>query len=311
MSRKRDPEISKKVNEARELLAADSKLKVGTAAKKVGLSPQILRYRLRTEPPTPKLDSLSEEVDASEIPVFTRDYKSLEHLNVYPIGDLHIGATAHEGDRLSEWLKYIEETPGTSILNTGDNTNCALKTSVSESYDELMSVGDARKAQFQAFGPVADKIDAIIDGNHEDRVYRATGDSPNAAVAEALGINYSRSVCVVRYLVGDQSYDVFLRHGTSGGRKIGGAINNLQDQENVIQADVYVSGHTHTQVAFVKDIFTPDDDDGFQRSKRLFVCSASFVGYEEYAAKAGYVPAHIGAPRLYLDGRRHDTHASV
>jgi predicted phosphodiesterase len=273
-----------------------------------------LGYRLKHDPPDPggHQDGLPENPTKQEITVFDRDYSHLESLRVYPIGDLHIGGPEHASDQLDEWLQYLADAKNASMLNTGDNTNCAIKTSVSETYDERMSVGEAREMQTAKFKPLAEanKIDAVIDGNHEDRIYRATGDSPNAAVCQALGINYERATCVVRYTVGDQQYDVYLRHGTGGGRKIGSAINNLQDQENVIDADIYVSGHTHTQVAFVKDIFVPTDE-GFDRKKRLFVCSASFVGYEEYAKKAGYAPAHIGAPRLYLDGRRKDAHASV
>jgi hypothetical protein len=320
VGRTRNPAISRAVETARELIRQHPDWSMSKVAREAGktngtqLSRVALDYRLKHDPPEAhQPDDLTETPDVSEIPVFVRDYSDREFHRVYPIGDLHIGAAEHAADRLDEWLRYIQDTSNVSILNTGDNTNCALKTSVSETYDEKLSVREARGKLTEKFRPLAEanKIDAIIDGNHEDRVYRATGDSPNSAVADALNINWSRAVCIVRYLVGDQQYDCFLRHGKGGGRKIGGAINNLQDQENIIDADLYVSGHTHTQVAFPKDIFVPGDDGDFTRKKRLFVCSASFLAYETYAAAAGYPPAHIGAPRVFLDGRKHDMHASV
>lgn len=315
-----NPEITAKVEAAKELIAGG--MSKTEACTKLGLARQTLNSRLERgeliEQPQPQAtivhDGLREiPDDEAEIPVFIRDYSSQADHHFYPIGDLHIGAPAHAGSALDEWLNYLLATSGTSMLNTGDNTNCALTTSVSDTYAEKLTVGQARRLQTELFRPLADAdiIDAMIDGNHEERVWRATGDSPNAAVAEALGLNYSRSACVVRYLVGDQSYDVYLRHGTGGGATMGAAVNRLERQERIIDADIYVSGHTHTQVAFPKNVFVPDEGGGFRRKKRLFVCSGSFVGYEDYAAKAGFAPAHIGAPRVYLSGRRHDMHASV
>ncbi len=258
-------------------------------------------------------DGLRETPEGNEIPVFIRDYRDQASHRIYPIGDLHIGAKSFAEPALDEWFDYILGAQHTSMLNTGDNTNCALKDSVSDVYQERLTVQEARRLQTRKFAPLADAglIDAIIDGNHEMRVYRHTGDSPNAQVADALGLNYAMSACIVRYLVGDQSYDCYLRHGKGGGGTYGAAVNNLAKQEAIIDADFYVSGHTHTQVAFPKNVFVPNGNGGFRRKKRLFVCSGSFLSYEDYAAEAGYAPAHIGAPRIYLDGARHDLHASV
>ena len=92
---------------------------------------------------------------------------------------------------------------------------------------------------------------------------------------------------------------------------MGAAVNRLEKQERIIDADIYVSGHTHTQVCFPKNIFVPNDQGGYSRRKRLFVCSGSFLAYEDYAATAGFPPAHIGAPRIFLGGERWDVHGSV
>jgi hypothetical protein len=320
MADRRKPDLSVAVERAKELLAADPNLSKSDACRQAStdtgtqLSRNTFNYRIEHAPPEIQtMDGLNEEINESEIPVFVRDYSHQPKHSIYPVGDLHIGAKEHQEDRLDEWLKYIAKTRYTSILDTGDNFNCAIPGAVSDVHTEKLTVEAARKVGQKKFKPLADldKIDLLADGNHEWRVYRATGDSPNSAIADALGLNYTRSIAVVRYLVGDQQYEVFFRHGTGGGRRIGSAINNLQDQENVIDADIYVSGHTHTQVAFPKDLFVKGPDGKYVRKKRLFVCSASFLAYEEYAANAGYPPAHIGAPRIFLDGRRHDMHASV
>lgn len=255
---------------------------------------------------------ISDPGDLANIPVVHRDYSSLGSLHTYPIGDIHLGAPECAEDALDEWLKYLLDAEDVSMLNTGDNLNCAITSSVSDTYAETMTVGQARARLTEKFRPLAEKgiLDGIIDGNHEERIYRAVGDSPNAAVAEALGVPYAPAALLVVYHVGDQEYNLYVRHGRGGGGTMGAAVNRLEKQERIIDADVYVSGHTHTQVAFPKNTFVREGDQ-VVRKKRLFICSGSFLGYEDYAKVAGFAPAHIGAPRIFFDGRRHDIHASV
>lgn len=304
------------VDRAVELLRSGRVPTIAAACRETGAPKSTVsdRWKKEATPPEQSPDELHEfPTVRPEIPVFVRDYSSQSSHRIYPIGDLHIGSPEHADSALDGWLDYLLNEEEVSMLNTGDNTNCALVTSISDTYSEKLTVGEAREMQTDKFRPLAqaNKIDAVIDGNHEMRVWRAIGDSPNAAVCSALGLNYSMSACVVRYLVGDQTYDVYLRHGTGGGGTMGAAVNRLEKQERIIDADIYVSGHTHTQVAFPKDIFVPNTEGGFTRRKRMFVCSGSFLSYEDYAATAGFPPAHIGAPRILLSGRHHDAHVSV
>ncbi len=78
----------------------------------------------------------------------------------------------------------------------------------------------------------------------------------------------------------------------------------------MIRADVYVTGHTHQQAATAADFYVRHGSQ-LDRDKRYFVSSGSFVGYEKYAAQRGYPPSRLGAPRIFLDGRRKDIHVSL
>jgi hypothetical protein len=65
-------------------------------------------------------------------------------------------------------------------------------------------------------------------------------------------------------------------------------------------------------MVFPEDIFVPDfETRTMVRRSRYFVSSGSFLRYEGYAAAAAYAPTKLGAPRLFLDGRRHDVHGSL
>jgi hypothetical protein len=247
-----------------------------------------------------------------EIPVFHRKY-DLDCLNVYPLGDVHLGSEAHDSNRWEEWLHFLYGRDDVSLLGTGDYLNSALKTSVSETYDEVMNVGKAKRKLRSQLAPLAnqDKIDLLMPGNHEARIYKAVGDCPIEDVADALGTNYAQHAAVVIYEVGEVSYVFYIRHGTGGGG-VGARANRLQKQSQVVLADVYVSGHTHSSLAFPDEIFDVDfKDQKVFRRRRYYVSSGSFLRYEGYAASSSFNPTKIGAPRIFLDGTRKDIHVST
>lgn len=257
-------------------------------------------------------DGLSSDVSPSytEIPVIERYYDEEAHY-VYPLGDVHVGSPAFARDRWLEWLGYLAEREDTSMLGTGDFLNSALKTSVSESYDEVLTVGQAKRTLRGDLEALAGqgRIDLLMPGNHEDRIYRAVGDCPIHDIADFLETPYCRVACVVVYHVGDQRYEFAVRHG-SGGGMIGARAGRLARQAQTLLADVYVSGHTHSQLVFPQELFYVDGNT-VKRRRQYFVSSGSFLAYEEYAARQGFAPQKIGAPRIRLDGTRHDIHVSI
>ena len=252
---------------------------------------------------------LSVAPERPEIPVFYRDYSHLDKLHLYPLGDIHKGAASHQATRWREWLSYLVGTPHASMLGTGDFFNAALKDSKSDVYEERMTVGDARRELRDELEPLATagRLDGLVDGNHEDRITRATGDSPGAVLAEILRVPYAEAAGVWVYTVGDQQYQIFLRHGTGNGQ----SLVALYKGDGILPlADVQITGHTHRQAVVPGDYFVVDGDRVVRRS-RYHVSSGSFLALEKYAQKAGYSPTRVGAPRIRLDGRSRDIHVSV
>lgn len=312
MARPRDPEITRRVEAVQAAIAADPNLSLTRACADAGVSYQVYRYRTNGAPaPKGDRDELTQEVDPGEVQVVYRDYSHLDHLNVYPLGDVHKGSPNHLGDAWREWLDYLEGTPNCSMLGTGDFFNAALKDSVSDAYEEELTVREARKVLTSELGPLAaaEKIDCLSDGNHEARIVRATGDSPVDVVCDVLGVPYVPAAAMVVYKVGEVEYEVYFRHGTGSGRP-GAQANRLERQSLVMAADVYLSGHTHQQQVLRGAIFVRE---GLQvvRRRQVYVSSGSFLSYEDYAAAAGLPPADVGAPRIRLDGTRKDVHVSV
>jgi hypothetical protein len=230
-------------------------------ARELGISQSGISEMLQKDGQEP--DGLGDlpAVDFVEVPVFHRDYSSYDSLRVYALGDLHIGSHAHARERWEEWLGYLEQHPNSTLLNTGDNFNSAIVGSKSDIYSEALNVGDAKRLFQSQLTPLAqdDRIDILMPGNHEARIWRAVGDCPVKDVAVNLGVNYSATAALLVYHVGDVEYEVFVRHGTGTGRSLAA----LQRSSQVIHADVYVSGHVHSQTATSDHVFVRD---GGQRS---------------------------------------------
>lgn len=332
---------------AARLLAAVEKAggDISTASGELGMPATTLRRHLKNAGAWVKVeeirsrtkggrssDGLPEDpaTNLSEIPIFHLDYSDCPTLHNYPLSDVHIGSDHFAEGVWDKWTDYLLTTPGVSTMLNGDGLNAAIVGSVSDVYSEKMPPGQATNLLEAKLAPLAEKgiLDGITRGNHEARIWRAAGLDPLEMLALKLGVPYTPHGMLLVYHVGDQTYRVFVRHGTGNGAgTVGAQANQLERAARIIEADIYVTGHTHSQLAFPRDVFrwVPAEGerqtlnsrafqisgDRVERNKMMFVSSGSFLAYEPYAAERGYPPAHIGAPRIFMDGRTKDIHASV
>ena len=244
----------------------------------------------------------------NEIPVIRRDYSHLDQLHVYALGDVHKGARMHDKVRWRDWLQWLYKNPGTSMIGTGDFLNAALKDSVSDVYEEVMTVGKAKRELRDELRPLAEerRLDLLIPGNHEDRITKAIGDCPIEDVCDQIEVPYAEAAALIVYTVGDQEYEVYVLHGSGGGMSDA----SLTKRALVCNADVYVSGHVHQQKVLPTS-YLRREGDRMVRRHRYHCVSGSFLALEKYSIQKGYVPSRLGAPRIFLDGRGHDVRVSV
>jgi hypothetical protein len=280
------------------------------AAAQLGVSRTGLTSALRREsdPHPHREPHVDVDREFVEIPVFERDYSHLDALYAYPLGDVHIGAASHQSDRWSEWLGFLADNEDTSMVGLGDFLNAAVIGSKSDTYAEKLTVQEAKWRLAEQLTPLADqhRIDVLMPGNHENRVTRLTGEDPIYDVARVLNANYAAAAAMIHYRVGDQSYEVYVRHGTGNGQSLA----QLDKSAMVAKADVYITGHVH-KIATTCDEYFVREEGRMTRRRRYYVTSGAFLAYEQYAAERGYKPSRIGAPRIYLSGDKHDVHISI
>jgi len=98
-------------------------------------------------------------------------------------------------------------------------------------------------------------------------------------------------------------YVIYTTHGSGGGRREGGKINRLADLAGIVDADIYISGHTHFPAVFKETYFRTDVfNSKVAAVDKLFINTNAWLKYGGYGEGAGYKPASIAAPVIYLDG---------
>lgn len=102
----------------------------------------------------------------------------LPYINIYPIGDVHIGSKECDMKMLLEWRKLVLDDPYGYAVIVGDMMNMALKTSKSNVYEDVMNPLQQKEFCYEFLLPIRDKILAACSGNHEQRNVKEVGTNP-------------------------------------------------------------------------------------------------------------------------------------
>ena len=246
-----------------------------------------------------------------------------EIIELHPMADLHIGDSCSDYKLIMERIEHIKNTPNAYCILDGDLMDTAIASSIGDTYGANLQPMEQLKQCVKIFEPIKDKVLAVLPGNHENRVYRADGIDLTALLCTQLGIadRYSDTTAVLFIRFGKkgqghkerpQLYTCYVTHGAGGGRKEGGKVNRLADLACIVDADIYVHGHTHLPLVFRESFFRLSrTTNSVEIVDKLFVNTAAALNYGGYGDKAGFKPASKRSPVIYLHGLRHDMWAEL
>ena len=237
----------------------------------------------------------------------------IEQLEIHPLADLHIGDMSCDYKAILEELEYIKNTPNCYCVLDGDLMDTAIASSIGDTYASTHNPMEQLQECVRLFEPIKDKIIAVVGGNHENRIYRSDGIDITRLMCDQLGIadRYSPTTALIYLRFGKDTkhnrkmcYTLYMTHGSGGGRKEGGKINRLADLATIVDADIYISGHTHLPAVFRNTFFRADPrNSDITQCEHLFVNTAAWLKYGGYGDKQGYKPASTINPIIHLDGR--------
>lgn len=237
-----------------------------------------------------------EEITTIKTPLLTNN----NSIKLFALADAHIGDACADISKLRKVIDFIKNTPNMYVVLLGDILNTGLKNSKSDVYSETMSVRDAQKLALELLTPIKDRIIGITPGNHENRVWREVGVDISLWLAEKLGLQdvYRNNGLALNIMFGKDSngnpyhLHVFGQHGGyGGGRKLGSAINAIEDMDGIIcNADLYIRAHTHSAIQGKRKVFHFNDRGEVESQTKNYFNAVSFLNYGGYAYDKGYRP---------------------
>ena len=253
-----------------------------------------------------------------------RDLPYADMIEIYPLSDLHIGDSQCDYKLVLERIEYIKNTPNAYCILDGDLMDTAIASSIGDTYAANLQPMEQLKHCVKIFEPIKDKILAVLPGNHESRVYKSDGLDLTEIMCAQLGIpeRYSPTTAMVFIRFGErkttghhgrpQLYTIYVTHGSGGGRREGGKINRLADLASIVDADIYIHGHTHLPLVFKESFFrVSGSNSSVALTEKLFVNTAAHLNYGGYGDKAGFKPSSKSTPIIYLNGTKREMYAKL
>lgn len=242
------------------------------------------------------------------------DFPKCNELRIYPISDVHLGASEHMFKEWADFCDRIVNEPNSYVFLAGDLINNATKSSVSNVFDEIMRPKEQKRRIAEMLFPIKDKILCAVSGNHERRSGKDADDDPCYDIFCKLDLEhlYREDIAFVRIHVGGKTscggtnptYIFVVTHGAGGGMLTGGAVNRGERFGYVLDgADALVVGHTHkpfvTQPSKIK--IDPQNNCVSIRPFKV-VSTTSWLDYGGYAAQKMMNPTSHAPQVILLSG---------
>lgn len=251
------------------------------------------------------------------------DLPYAEQIELHPMSDLHIGDTLCDYKSILARIEHIKNTPNAYCILDGDLMDTAIASSIGDTYGARLQPMEQLSHCVKLFEPIKDKILAVLPGNHENRVYKQDGLDTTLLMCNQLGITerYSPTTALLFVRFGKraknqhgrpQLYTIYVTHGSGGGRKEGGKVNRLADLACIVDADIYITGHTHLPLVFKEAYYrTSGANSSVALVDKLFVNTAASLDYGGYGDKQGFKPASKQSPIIYLNGTKREMKAEI
>jgi predicted phosphodiesterase len=254
----------------------------------------------------------------SDFEIITHHFPENRDIILFPISDVHLGASEHMEKEWADFCRQIEETPNAYIVLGGDLINNSTRTSVANVFEETMRPREQKKVIAEMLTPIRDRILCAVSGNHERRSGKDADDDPTYDIMCKLDIEhlYRENMAFVKIRIGKRdgdgtknpTYMLTVTHGAGGGILTGGAVNRNERFGYVVDGmDCLIVGHTHkpfvTQPSKIKiDPFNNKVD----IKPFKVVSSSSWLNYGGYAAQKMLLPSSHAPQTITLCGNRKD-----
>lgn len=228
-----------------------------------------------------------------------------EEVNIYPLGDLHIGSQEFSVERWETWKKMVMEDPNGAVVLVGDLVDNGLRNSKTNPYEATMRPWDQKIWLSRELKPLKSKIIGAVRGNHEVRTTDLSDGCPLYDILAKLDLEdlYRENMAFLKVGVGRKSttgkqftYTLGLAHGASKTKteKFAYALDGV---------DIFVTGHIHQPMSmFPSKIVVDSHNEVVRMVDFQHIVCPSFLKTGGYGLKAMYLPQGFKIPVAKLSG---------
>jgi len=243
------------------------------------------------------------------------ELKKKDYAEILLFGDLHLGHPNCDLDRAKANLEYCLNNK-VYVLLMGDLLESGLRSSVGDSvYEQKLNPHKQYEECEELLRPLAEAelIIGVHIGNHEARILKETSINLIKIICKSLKVPYLGSACWTLAYVGDQSYNIYSMHGTTGSKFIYTKLKAIVDVSHNFMSDIIAMGHTHdtiTEPTYVQKV--DKQRKMVVEHKKYHILTGHYLKYDgSYAQDKGYSIGKMGSPKVKLFSGRHDIHAST
>lgn len=259
------------------------------------------------------IDLISEETDKRRYRsknLIEKHIPYSEHRPIIcPFGDMHYGSNNFNKELFIENLEWAWDNKNVYIIGMGDWLEAATRYSVGAGvYDQKTPTGNQLNEIVDFFKPFADegRLLGITNGNHEDRIYNATGVDVTRVMATMLHVPYFKNGGFFKIRVGDGragiAYHIYATHGSSGATLPHTKIKRCLDLATFIDADIYLMGHVHDEQVLTQEYQCIDNrNKKILKRNKYFVLTGHYLEWtDSYAQMKSMRPSKQGTPKVKL-----------
>jgi len=222
----------------------------------------------------------------------------LKAVNLYPIGDWHIGSRQSFPRFIKELVNRIAADPEARWVSMADLIENAVVGSKSDVYLAESNPEKQVEDVVELLAPIKDKCLFMIPGNHSARTMRLAGIDPDKVIADRLGVPFHRysvlATMVMRKLPPTRRVTCYFHHGHGGGSTPGGKINATAKARLIApNSDAVFVGHTHITSREPVTFFDAGTKGLMRRNVYNYTIGSALTYKESYAEEKMYRPATV------------------
>ena len=167
------------------------------------------------------------------------------------LSDMHFGHRNCDEKAIEKYLRIAQEEDVRVIIG-GDLFEAKLRKSKGRLSEQVYTPGEQLAFWKKALKPLAGKIDAIVSGNHEERIAEEAEIEVLKEVADYICAEYDPVGAWVVYMYNRgkasrhiESVSIYATHGASGAILPGGKLTAAYRLRWNVSADVILTGHVH------------------------------------------------------------------